>query len=299
MSANVPYLDENGLLFLLQQIDSWLEGKVDKVTGKGLSTNDFTTALLTKLNGIAEGATKNTVENTLTSTSTTNALSAAQGKVLNDGKVDKVDGKGLSTNDFTTALLNKLNGIAEGANKTTVENVLTSTSTANALSAAQGKALKDLITQLQDSMGSLGYGDMMKNVYDTDNSGVVDNAEKLGGQLPSYYAAKSTTLAGYGISNAFTKDETNSAIATAVANAGHLKRTIVTSLPAIASADANTIYMLKADDSSSDNKYVEYMAINGAWEKTGDTTVDLTPYQKTEDLVPITNARILELIAQL
>lgn len=240
MSANVPYLDENGLLFLLQQIDSWLEGKVDKVTGKGLSTNDF-----------------------------------------------------------TTALLNKLNGIAEGANKTTVENVLTSTSTANALSAAQGKALKDLITQLQDSMGSLGYGDMMKNVYDTDNSGVVDNAEKLGGQLPSYYAAKSTTLAGYGISNAFTKDETNSAIATAVANAGHLKRTIVTSLPAIASADANTIYMLKADDSSSDNKYVEYMAINGAWEKTGDTTVDLTPYQKTEDLVPITNARILELIAQL
>jgi hypothetical protein len=33
-----------------------LEGKVDKVEGKGLSTNDFTDALLTKLNGIAEGA---------------------------------------------------------------------------------------------------------------------------------------------------------------------------------------------------------------------------------------------------
>lgn len=30
-------------------------------------------------------------------------------------KVDKVSGKGLSTNDFTTALLNKLNAIAEGA----------------------------------------------------------------------------------------------------------------------------------------------------------------------------------------
>ena len=30
--------------------------KVDKVTGKGLSTNDFTTALKTKLEGIAEGA---------------------------------------------------------------------------------------------------------------------------------------------------------------------------------------------------------------------------------------------------
>jgi hypothetical protein len=32
-----------------------------------------------------------------------------------DGKVDKVSGKGLSTNDFTTALKNKLDGIATGA----------------------------------------------------------------------------------------------------------------------------------------------------------------------------------------
>lgn len=32
------------------------------------------------------------------------------------GKVDKVDGKGLSTNDYTTAEKNKLSGIAENAN---------------------------------------------------------------------------------------------------------------------------------------------------------------------------------------
>lgn len=32
-------------------------------------------------------------------------------------KVDKVNGKGLSTNDFTTAYKNKLDGIADGANK--------------------------------------------------------------------------------------------------------------------------------------------------------------------------------------
>jgi hypothetical protein len=37
----------------------------------------------TKLDGVATGATKNTVENVLTSDSTTNALSAYQGKVLN------------------------------------------------------------------------------------------------------------------------------------------------------------------------------------------------------------------------
>ena len=38
---------------------------------------------------------------------------------INKDKVDKVVGKGLSTNDFTTVLKNKLDGIAEGANKYT------------------------------------------------------------------------------------------------------------------------------------------------------------------------------------
>lgn len=43
-----------------------LDKKVDKVTGKGLSTEDFTTAEKTKLAGIAEGATKISIDNTLT-----------------------------------------------------------------------------------------------------------------------------------------------------------------------------------------------------------------------------------------
>ena len=43
-----------------------------------------------------------------------------------------------------------------------------------------GKAISEYISEL-------GGGDMLKAVYDTDNSGVVDNSEKLGGQLPSFY----------------------------------------------------------------------------------------------------------------
>lgn len=65
-----------------------------------------------------------------------------------NNKVDKVSGKQLSTNDYTTTEKQKLAGIAEQANKTTVENILTSTSSTNALSAAQGKTLKDLIDAL-------------------------------------------------------------------------------------------------------------------------------------------------------
>lgn len=54
----MSYLDPNGLKHLYGKIMARLNGKVDKVTGKGLSTNDFTAALLNKLNGIADGANK-------------------------------------------------------------------------------------------------------------------------------------------------------------------------------------------------------------------------------------------------
>ena len=66
------------------------------------------------------GVTQTVVENVLTSTSTTHALSAAQGKVLNDSKLNKTD----------------------------VVNNLTTPDASKALSAAQGKALSDRINGL-------------------------------------------------------------------------------------------------------------------------------------------------------
>ena len=91
-------------------------------------------------------------------------------------------------------------------------------------------------------------------------------------------AAKATTLAGYGITDAYTKGETDSAIATAVAAAPHLKRTIVEDLPDAGEADENTIYMVGTGAGSEDSAYEEYMLINGAFEKIGSSKVDLTNY---------------------
>jgi len=62
---------------------------------------------------------------------------------LSETKVNKVSGKGLSTEDYTTVEKNKLAGIEDGANKTIINDTLTSTSTTQALSARQGKTLKD------------------------------------------------------------------------------------------------------------------------------------------------------------
>ena len=55
----VKYLDYDGLQEFKNQLDNSLEDKVDKITGKGLSTNDFTTDLKNKLDNIEAGATAN------------------------------------------------------------------------------------------------------------------------------------------------------------------------------------------------------------------------------------------------
>ena len=105
-------------------------------------------------------------------------------------------------------------------------------------------------------------------------------------------ANKATTLAGYGITDAYTQSQTDSKIAEAIAAAPHLKREIVEDLPEVGSADANTIYMVPADGSISDpgeetSHYNEYMLINGAFELIGTSQVDLSGYA-TETFV--TNA---------
>ena len=95
-------------------------------------------------------------------------------------------------------------------------------------------------------------------------------------------ANKATTLEGYGITDAYTKTATDSAIASAVAAAPHLKRTIVEQLPNAGEADDNTIYMVGTGAGSEDSAYEEYMLINGAFERIGTSDVDLTNYaQKT------------------
>ena len=106
-------------------------------------------------------------------------------------------------------------------------------------------------------------------------------------------ADKATTLAGYGITDAYTQTQTDTKIAEAVAAAPHLKRAIVEELPAVGSADANTIYMVPQGDGTVDDPgtatshYNEYMLINGAFELIGSSQVDLSGYA-TETFV--TNA---------
>lgn len=64
-SSDITY--ENNAKHYAEQAEATLENKVDKVPGKGLSTNDYTDTEKAKLSGIAEGAEVNVVETIKTS----------------------------------------------------------------------------------------------------------------------------------------------------------------------------------------------------------------------------------------
>lgn len=81
----------------VNELDSDIGNKVDKVSGKGLSTNDFTDAY------------KNKIGTASLNTSASDLCGAINEHETDlSGKVDKESGKGLSTNDFTNAYKNKI-----------------------------------------------------------------------------------------------------------------------------------------------------------------------------------------------
>ena len=85
------------------------------------------------------------------------------------------------------------------------------------------------------------------------------------------------------LSNVYTKTDTDNAIAKAIAAVDHLSRKIVETLPE--NAKENVIYMVRREGGTGQDVYNEYMYINKAWEIIGDTSVDLTGYAKTEDIL--------------
>lgn len=119
-------------------------GKVDKVEGKELSSNDFTDTYKTKLDGIAAQANKY-------------VLPTATAEIIGGVKV----GANISYSNGTISLSKANVTSALGYTpptadtKVTINNTLTSTSTTEALAAAQGKALKDLIDALTTRVAAL------------------------------------------------------------------------------------------------------------------------------------------------
>lgn len=178
-------------------------------------------------------------------------------------KVDKVDGKGLSTNDLTNELKEKILAAGTG-NFTGDYNDLTNKPD---IPANTSELTNDSNFQTDSQVEAIVTGKNYQTASDVE-----------------------TTLAS--------KDyQTSSDVQAAIAASEKVTKQIVDTLPSASEASENVIYMILKTSGDSDNIYDEYMLINGALEKIGDTAMDLTGYFNTTNLPAMTNAEIDAIIA--
>lgn len=173
----VTFIDPQATAIITQAL-GYLEERInenERTLGMALSES------LGKLGGIEAGAQKNTVlsvagkigavtlsksdvglGNVDNTADLNKPISTATQGAL-DKKVDKVDGKGLSTNDYTTEEKTKLAGIETGAQKNTVLSVFGRTGDVelegedlgNDISTAAMGSLKSRIDTLEETMGTV------------------------------------------------------------------------------------------------------------------------------------------------
>lgn len=161
--------------------------------------------------------------------------------------VAKVEGKGLSTEDFTTALKTKLTGIAEGAQVNVLDGIK--------------------IGDSDVTIGTDKKADITSGVNGLITAGIAGKADKA------------TTLEGYGITDAYTKTETNTAISTAITKAKHASLKIAESDPTAEgfTGEDDVIYLWQVTDN--DKTYYDmYIKIDGKMTLIDDTRMDLSDY---------------------
>lgn len=123
------FVDLTGYLTTTEAAETYatiaqLGNKVDKVSGSSLVQDTLITKLTNLLNiqSVAEGQLEVSPEGQLSILSISQSQVAGLTEAL-AGKVNTEAGKGLSTNDFTTPLLEKLNGIEAGAEVNVIESI--------------------------------------------------------------------------------------------------------------------------------------------------------------------------------
>ncbi|WP_243121036.1 pyocin knob domain-containing protein [Clostridium autoethanogenum] len=157
-----------------------VSNKVDKVTGKDLSTNDFNNDYKSKLDGISTGANK-------TNSSTTN------GNIQIDGKETIVythPGSGTNPHGTTKSDVELENVTNDAQVKRSEMGVTNGVATLD-LNGVNAQAPKAHIHDdryytesecdnkyaTKTEISNAGYGDMLKSIYDKDNNGKIDKSE--------------------------------------------------------------------------------------------------------------------------
>lgn len=269
----MAFLDLDGLSHLVQWFKGQLGGKVDKVEGKQLSTNDYTTAEKNKLAGLSN------YSHPTTSGNKHIPAGGAAGKILgwaSDGTAQWVDDKNTTYNDvtqsahglMTAADKTKLDGIAAGANKyihpsytAAAAGLYKVTVDASGHVSATTAVAKSDITALGIPSTNTTYSAATQSV-----NGLMSAADKK--KLDGFGAASSYATMTY--------------VGQQISAAGHISKSIVETLPAVKDAKDNVIYMIKKATPDGSNLYDEYMLISGALEKIGDTKTVIEAITNTQ-----------------
>lgn len=237
----MSFVTDSILKTALGKIKAWGEGKfVAQETGKGLSSNDYTSAEKTKLSGIAEGANKYVHPSYTAQKSGLYKVTVdASGHVSATTAVAKADitGLGIPAQDTTYAdATTSTHGLMSAADKTKLDGVATG---------AQANKIES----------------------------VKVNGTAL---TPDSSKAVNVDLSAYAKSADVTKE-----IASAVSGVTQIDYSVVEALPS--TGKKGVIYFV-ANSGSGNNIYDEYIYINSKFEKLGSREMDLSSYAKKTDI---------------
>lgn len=145
--------------------------------------------------------------------------------------------------------------------------------------AANIESVSKTVDKLDDVLNV--EGGLVDQVDDLKNQ-VGQTAEETGGAATGLYGE--INRIDEELAKKADSEEVKKAIAAAVAGADHLKREVVDDLPSAENANPNTIYMVPTGLQDDDNKYYEWILIDGIFEPVGSWEVDLSGYAKTADV---------------
>ena len=252
------FLDNNGLLYFMQKLKTIFQLQE---TGKGLSSNDFTNTYKSNVDGNTTARHTHSNKSVLDGISTTKVSNwdNAQANVIESIKVNGT-AQAITSKAVDIAVPTKVSNLTNDSGFITKNSDITGTAS---------KAISDV------------DGNAIKSTYAKIASPTFTGSPKA----PTPAEGNSSTLIA---TTAFV----TKAIANAVGGISSISYQIVTELPT--TGEAGIIYLIAHAHGTGDS-YDEYIWTGTAFEKIGNTDVDLSGYLKTTDMVAITNSEIDEI----
>lgn len=284
-------LDENGVLYLWNKVKTFVTSKLPTKTSQLTNDSGFITS-----SDIPEGAAASTTVPKMNGTASVGTeMAFARGDHVHPSdtsKVDKVEGKGLSTNDYTTAEKEKLGGIDDNANNYTLPDatgtvkggVIVGTNidvSGGKISVKNGTASQKGVVQLSAAVDD-----------ESTTKAATPSAVKQAYDLANSKQAPAASLAGYGITDAYTKEQVDAKLASALEYKG--SKDTYAELPTEDNKKGDVWNIVNADTEHG-VKAGDNVAWNGTdWDVLAGVQ-DLSAYMLESNLVPITNAELDEI----